>query len=299
MHDICVYAHVSENAETAVLTVNHLKDIKTQSSPLHIRQTGTCCSTVTKTTSILLRVPRTDGPGISSLSSDKTVRIWDAQTGAQVFAPLQGQQGDVWSVAYSPDERYSVSGSSGKTVCIWDTQKDGRYIASGSDDATVQIWDAQTGAQVGAPLEGHQDSVQSVAYSPDGRHIVSGSDDKTLRIWDAQTRVQLGRPLEGHQGWVRCVAYSLDGCHVISGSSDKTIRVWDAQTGAHVGPQLDGHQWWVFSFAFYLGRYYVVLSLVDQDGIDKYSTVRELSVNCGSGRMDSDSDRWSDTVDSA
>lgn len=36
-------------------------------------------------------------------------------------------------------------------------------------------------------IEGHNDRVQSVAFSPDGLHIVSGSDDNTVRIWDVQT----------------------------------------------------------------------------------------------------------------
>ena len=72
---------------------------------------------------------------------------------------LQGHEGFVMTVAFSPD---------------------GRHIVSGSDDMTVQLWDAQTGAQVGNPLQGHTDSVMSVAFSPDGRHIVSGSYDRTI-----------------------------------------------------------------------------------------------------------------------
>jgi len=59
-------------------------------------------------------------------------------------------------------------------------------------------------------LEGHSDSVTSVAFSPDGTQVVSGSDDRTLRLWDAATGAAL-QTLEGHTGYVSSVAFSPDG----------------------------------------------------------------------------------------
>jgi WD40 repeat protein len=40
-------------------------------------------------------------------------------------------------------------------------------------------------------LRGHDDIIESVAFSPDGSKIVSGSQDKTIRVWDAGTGVEL------------------------------------------------------------------------------------------------------------
>src|SRR5258707_10592701 len=42
-----------------------------------------------------------DGRHIVSGSNDKTIRIWDAETGAAVGPPLEGHTGSVHSVAHS------------------------------------------------------------------------------------------------------------------------------------------------------------------------------------------------------
>ena len=99
-------------------------------------------------------------------------------------------------------------------------------------------------------LQGHTDSIWSVAFSPDGRHIVSGSYDSTIRLWDAQTGDQVGNPLQAHTHPVWSVTFSPDGKYIVSGSNDGTIQLWDAQTGGQVGKPLRGHTNSVWSVAF-------------------------------------------------
>ena len=93
-------------------------------------------------------------------SSDRTVRIWDAQTGEQL-ALLQGHSGPVQSVDWSST---------------------GWQIVSAGEDRTARIWDAQTGDQVGQ-IAGHEGTIWSAAWSPDGTQILTASGDKTARIW--------------------------------------------------------------------------------------------------------------------
>ena len=147
-----------------------------------------------------------DGCHIISGSADKSIRIWDAGTGAGVNNPIEGHTDWVRCVAYSPD---------------------GRHIISGCDDSTIRIWDADTGTTIEKPLEGHSEAVLSVAYSPNGRYIISASADRTIRIWDATTGDAVGNPLKGHAHTVRSITCSPDGRHVVSGSLDNTIHVWD------------------------------------------------------------------------
>src|SRR5712671_3636388 len=96
-----------------------------------------------------------DGSRIVSGSSDKTIRLWDAETGDAIGKPLEGHSSDVNSVAFSPN---------------------GSRIVSGSEDNTIRLWDAETGDSIGKPLEGHSNPVNSVGFSPDGSRIVSGSE---------------------------------------------------------------------------------------------------------------------------
>ena len=63
---------------------------------------------------------------------------------------------------------------------------DGQTLVSGSSDKTLQLWNANTGKHI-RTLKGHKNSVFSVAFSPDGETIASGSWDRTLRLWEANT----------------------------------------------------------------------------------------------------------------
>jgi WD40 repeat protein len=108
-----------------------------------------------------------DGKRIVSGSEDKTLKVWDSQTGQEKLT-FKGHSEPVSSVSFSPDGKRIVSGS-------------GR-VASGE----IKVWDAQTGQET-LTLTGHSDWVESVSFSPDGKRIVSGSLDGTVKVWDARS----------------------------------------------------------------------------------------------------------------
>ena len=216
-----------------------------------------------------------DGKRIVSGSwdkTDKTVRVWDANTGQPIGQPLTGHTDPVMGVAFSPDGTRIVSGSADKTLRLWDADTgqpigapltghtetvtsvafspDGTRIVSGSADKTLRLWDVKTGQPIGQPLTGHTATVFSVAFSPDGKRIASGSDDDTVRVWDAASGQPIGQPLTGHTGSVFSVAFSPDGKRIVSGSLDKTVRLWDANTGQPIGAPLTGHTDAVTGVAF-------------------------------------------------
>ena len=57
------------------------------------------------------------------------------------------------------------------------------YVLTGSGDYTARLWDINTGEQL-RNFSGHRSEVYSVAFSPDGKFVLTGSNDSTARLWD-------------------------------------------------------------------------------------------------------------------
>src|SRR5665648_622449 len=184
---------------------------------------------------------------------DKTLKIWDAETGA-CEATLEGHTSGVTSCAFSPD---------------------GRRIVSASEDRTLKLWDVESGA-CEATLEGHGDVVEACAFSPDGRRIASGSRDKTLKLWDAEAG-DCEPTVEGHGGRVLACAFSPDGRRIVSASNDGTLMLWDAETGARQAT-LETHHNSVQACAFSPGGRRVASGNGDPDLWDAETGRRETTL---------------------
>ena len=136
--------------------------------------------------------------------------------------------------------------------------RNGQFLASGGIDHTVRLWkvaDPYHPAAIGAPLEGHDHWVRSVAFSPDNQLLVSGGVDKTVHVWDVADAYhpKLIGSKEVHKDEVRSVAFSPNGQMVATGSGDRTARLWGIADSGHLeplSPPLQGHQDNVTSVTF-------------------------------------------------
>ena len=190
-----------------------------------------------------------DGQSLATASVDKTVKLWDAETG-ECQQTLTGHDARVTGVAYAPDGQSLATASWDNTVKLWDAETgecqqmltghdsevtgvayapDGQSLATASEDKTVKLWDAETG-ECQQTLTGHDNRVTGVAYAPDGQSLATASWDKTVKLWDAETG-ECQQTLTGHDNRVTGVAYAPNGQSLATASEDKTVKLWGCRNG--------------------------------------------------------------------
>lgn len=142
-------------------------------------------------------------PVLMTGSWDRTIRIWNVETGACVSV-LRGHERGV--------------------RCI---QFDSAKLITGGMDCTLRIWSWRTGQCIRV-LEGHRDSVISLAFD---KHILaSGSADSTIKIWDFNTAECF--TLRGHREWVNQVKiWSPADCSVSATPTTATSMAATAEAG--------------------------------------------------------------------
>lgn len=221
------------------------------------------------------------GHAILAGSNDTMAWMWWAPTGKlmQIFA---GHAGGVSCACWGFGGKLVVTGSDDKGVIVWNprmgspqqhfrevheapiisicSHPESPIVVTGAEDATAKVLQIETGKML-APLPGHIDSVEAVAFSnAQGNQVLlmaSGSMDGKVIVWDGKTFEQRCI-LKDHVEQGGIVKYkwlpgSVYGNWMCTCSTDQTVRLFNALAGQCLRT-LSGHSETVMDLDLSLGE---------------------------------------------
>ncbi|SDA93195.1 caspase family protein [Mesorhizobium qingshengii] len=171
-----------------------------------------------------------DGEDLVSASDDKTIRIWDWQSGVTLRTIRgylgNGSDGKIFAVAVSPD---------GKTIAA------GGYFGASLGDkppyGDIRLFDFATG-KMKAVLKAADYATYDLAFSPDGKTLAAGGADGFVYLWrlddKSATGWTLDKKLDADSWHIDKLAFAAAGTRLAVTTTDNGIRLWDVVKGEEI-----------------------------------------------------------------
>jgi len=195
-----------------------------------------------------------DGEHLATGGHRHLARVWSTATG-DLVATLAGHAGVVYSCCFaSNNAEQLVTASEDQTARLWNVSTehclrtfwghDGRVLscavsfsgrsmpvlATGAYDKCLRVWDLAASGECLAILEGHEQRVRAVAFTPEGGTLASGGDDEELFLWDigedARRSHRRPRALPNLHGSIHICRFSPSGELLATGGRDHSVRLW-------------------------------------------------------------------------
>ncbi|MDP9142337.1 MAG: TIR domain-containing protein [Pseudomonadota bacterium] len=149
-----------------------------------------------------------DGGQIVQTGEDGIIRVVDLQNG---------------SIRAQLDLRETAAASLYVSILIG--SHDLQWIAAGTLEGLLVLWQPDSG--VVRILEGHSQTIQTVAFDPTGRLLASTSRDGEIIVWDMQSG-QLLQRLGQSREVINLLAFDPSGTRLLSNERlNNSLRLWD------------------------------------------------------------------------
>ena len=140
--------------------------------------------------------------------SDNCIRIFDKKT-LELTHSLLAHEISVFTLQYSPN---------------------GKYLISGSRDAHIKFWNTTT-YQLEESVAAHMYAINHITFSDSGNYFFSCSMDKSIKIWDSETKKLLKvidkARYAGHGTSINKLYWSSYYQYLIAASDDRTLTIWN------------------------------------------------------------------------
>jgi len=122
---------------------------------------------------------------------------------------FQAHQNSVFTLRYTPDYK---------------------FLISGSRDARIKAWDVSLHHVQAAEVVAHLFAINHLTFSPSGQYFATGSMDKSIKVWDAK-ELKLLKVIDkarhaGHGTSVNKLLWTSFKDQLVSASDDRTLTVW-------------------------------------------------------------------------
>jgi WD40 repeat protein/outer membrane protein OmpA-like peptidoglycan-associated protein len=190
-----------------------------------------------------------DGTKILTGSADRTMRLWDAYTGASLLT-FEGHSGLVSGVDFNFDGSKVLSTSYDNTARIWDPET-AQILATGYGQGLNQFFFSQAKMTGTERLQfASTDSRRFIdgSFSPDGKEVVTTTDIGMTVEWKSASMRPVGFVRDAG-GMMYSAYFNKAGNKLLTAGGDYSARLWTT-TGRSPERSFFGHKLQVYHAAF-------------------------------------------------
>ncbi|MEH0155451.1 caspase family protein [Limibacter armeniacum] len=201
---------------------------------------------------------------LATASADQTINIWylpvlqegkfEGDEKPKLVKTLKGHSAEVYSLAFSPNGKYLLSGGMDGSVKLWEIQKleegksfdlevpkqqkitsvgfspDGQWMVAAALGGKIMVWN--TAGKLDAFLTDLKASVFDLTFSPDSKKLVSLDATGRITVFEAPVW-RLAKSWVAHEGIGVALAFAPENNRVLAsaGGKENRIHLWDIERG--------------------------------------------------------------------